>query len=53
MEAGDHLKFPSHLRESPPPDLVSQSRTYFLAHVTGTVCPARASCTVSRARVGS
>jgi hypothetical protein len=43
VEAGDHLRSPSYLRESPPPDLVSQSRSYFLAHITGTVWLTRAS----------
>ena len=52
-KAGDHLKSPSYLRESPPPDLVSQSRSYFLVHIIGTIWLTRASWTVSRVREGS
>ena len=43
VEAGDHWKSASYLREFPPPDLASQSRSYFLAHITGTVWLTRAS----------
>src|ERR1700720_4503997 len=44
VKAGDDPNGrPSFLRESPSPDVVSQSRSYFLAHVTGTVWLTRAS----------
>ena len=44
VKAGDDPNGgPSFLRESPPPDVVSQSRSYFLVHVTGTVWLTRAS----------